>query len=68
MDDLELADESARQETERLISEARQKLGSGESLEHCEDCEQPIPKKRRLAVPGCRRCVACQQEFERWSQ
>lgn len=31
-----------------------------ESKEFCEDCDESIPKARRLASPGCSRCVACQ--------
>ena len=30
----------------------------------CIDCERKIPKKRRQAVPGCERCVKCQEIFE----
>jgi phage/conjugal plasmid C-4 type zinc finger TraR family protein len=30
----------------------------------CLDCEEVIPEKRRAAVPGCRRCIDCQQTFE----
>ena len=30
------------------------------SLKDCEDCGEPIPQARREAVPGVRRCVACQ--------
>lgn len=44
------------------VSFARRRLGQGESLTHCEDCEAPIPEARRLAVPGVRRCVECQAE------
>lgn len=43
------------------VKAARERLAQGESLTHCEDCERPIPEGRRLAVPGVRRCVACQQ-------
>jgi phage/conjugal plasmid C-4 type zinc finger TraR family protein len=32
--------------------------------ELCLDCEEIIPVKRRQAVPGCRRCISCQEEFE----
>lgn len=32
----------------------------------CIDCERPIPAKRREAVPGCNRCVECQQIHENW--
>jgi phage/conjugal plasmid C-4 type zinc finger TraR family protein len=65
MDELELSSISTEQETTRLILEARKKLGEGESLTHCEDCEEPIPEKRRVAAAGCRRCVKCQAEHER---
>lgn len=32
----------------------------GESAEDCESCGVDIPQARRLAVPGCQRCVDCQ--------
>ena len=35
------------------------------SAEECEECGDPIPEARRKAVPGCTRCIQCQQEFER---
>ncbi|MGB2202727.1 MAG: TraR/DksA family transcriptional regulator, partial [Pseudooceanicola atlanticus] len=34
----------------------------GESLTHCAECEEPIPEKRRLALPGVKLCIDCQQE------
>ncbi|HEX5693877.1 MAG TPA: DksA/TraR family C4-type zinc finger protein [Arenimonas sp.] len=43
------------------IKRARSKLPTGPSLEHCEECDAPIPEARRLAVPGVRLCVSCQQ-------
>jgi len=30
----------------------------------CVDCCEEIPLKRRLAKPGCRRCITCQETFE----
>ena len=36
----------------------------GASATHCDDCGEPIPEARRLAVPGVRRCVACQSTRE----
>jgi phage/conjugal plasmid C-4 type zinc finger TraR family protein len=30
----------------------------------CIDCGEEIPEARRLAVPGCTRCVECQADFE----
>ena len=43
------------------VERARAQLGHGASLSHCEDCEEPIPEGRRVAVPGVRRCVDCQE-------
>jgi phage/conjugal plasmid C-4 type zinc finger TraR family protein len=40
----------------------------GESAEECDDCGEPIPKKRREALPGVRTCIACQSERDKaWS-
>lgn len=43
------------------VQRARQQLRQGPGLEHCEECDAPIPAARRKAVPGVRLCVACQQ-------
>lgn len=32
----------------------------------CIDCERPIPEGRRIAAPGCTRCVDCQTTIEHW--
>jgi RNA polymerase-binding transcription factor DksA len=34
----------------------------GESADECDDCGEPIPAKRKAAIPGVRTCVACQSE------
>lgn len=31
----------------------------------CVDCGEPIPEMRRKMVPGTKRCVECQEEYER---
>ncbi|NIZ59869.1 DksA/TraR family C4-type zinc finger protein [Sedimentitalea sp. CY04] len=49
-----ISDELARMQT--------RKVPTGESLTHCADCEEPIPEKRRLAIPGVKLCIECQQE------
>lgn len=46
------------------VKRARSALPRGESLEHCEDCGGEIPAARREAVPGVRRCVACQSALD----
>lgn len=35
---------------------------AGESLTHCAECEEPIPEARRIALPGVKLCIDCQQE------
>ena len=34
----------------------------GDSLTHCAECDEPIPEKRRNALPGVKLCIECQQE------
>jgi phage/conjugal plasmid C-4 type zinc finger TraR family protein len=46
------------------IARARRQLREGPGLEHCEECDVPIPLARRQAVPGVRLCVACQQAHD----
>lgn len=31
-----------------------------ESFEFCDECDEPIPEARRLAVKGCMYCIKCQ--------
>jgi phage/conjugal plasmid C-4 type zinc finger TraR family protein len=47
------------------IERARSQLGQGPGLARCEECDAPIPKARRKAVPGVRLCVACQETHDR---
>ena len=46
------------------VARARSRLPAGESLRHCEDCGQPIPRARREAIRGVRRCVPCQEQAD----
>ncbi len=50
---------------EDAIKRARAQLPAGPSLEHCEECGEPIPEARRQAVPGVRLCLACQSERDK---
>lgn len=47
------------------LERARANLPQGESLSHCEECDEPIPEARRKALPGVRLCVRCQSERDR---
>ncbi len=49
---------------EDAISRARRALPEGAGLNHCEDCDEPIPQARRRAIPGVRLCVGCQSRRE----
>lgn len=42
------------------VERARSRLPRGASLSRCEECDARIPRARREAIPGVRRCVACQ--------
>ena len=47
------------------VKAARLRMPAGDSAVECDDCGEPIPKKRRDAVPGVRTCVACQSERDK---
>lgn len=42
------------------VAAARARLPAGEGETCCVECGEEIPKRRRLALPGARTCVACQ--------
>jgi len=42
---------------EDAVKRVRDRLPSGESLTHCEECDKPIPDARREASPACA-CVS----------
>lgn len=46
---------------EDAVKQARSRLGVGASRHDCEDCAAIIPEARRQAVPGVRKCIACQE-------
>ncbi|GAB3343274.1 MULTISPECIES: DksA/TraR family C4-type zinc finger protein [Chromohalobacter] len=50
---------------EDALERARSELPSGESLEYCEECGDPIPQARREAIKGVRLCIACQSERDK---
>ncbi len=50
---------------ESAVQLAKSRIPSGESLTHCEECEEEIPEARRNALPGVRYCVKCQSRLEK---
>ena len=47
------------------IERARSRLPQGESIRECGECGAEIPEARRLAMPGVRLCVRCQDAHDR---
>ena len=60
--------DQAQQQADAYLQEslARATAGrpTGSSLKICEDCGGRIPERRRQAVPGCTKCITCQEEAE----
>lgn len=66
MDDFDRAQLIEEQTRELAIAAARAAVPRGEAECVCREpgCGEPIPEARRLAVPGCRYCVECQERRE----
>jgi phage/conjugal plasmid C-4 type zinc finger TraR family protein len=47
------------------ISRVRRNLAQGPSSTHCAECGADIPEARRIAVPGVRLCLNCQNAKDR---
>ena len=47
------------------IQRARSHLPAGDSLTQCAECGTDIPEARRIALPGVRLCVNCQEIADR---
>lgn len=39
--------------------------GNDVPTDRCIECDKKIPEARRLAAPGCTRCITCQQAWEK---
>ena len=60
-------DGAVNEQIEASIAEELERMRArrgpmGESLTHCAECEEPIPEARRIALPGVKLCIDCQQE------
>lgn len=65
MDDIDRAQEAdARFREQSLSLQARVAAFAGVSRETCIDCGYEIPEGRRKFLPGCIRCVECQEAME----
>ncbi|GJN49458.1 MULTISPECIES: TraR/DksA C4-type zinc finger protein [Pseudomonas] len=65
-DDVDIANENVLKHVEQMLA-ARQPANGGVCAEECEDCGEPIPEGRRLALAGrgCLRCIECQGYHDR---
>ena len=59
-------DGAVSEQIEASISEELERMRArrapvGESLTECAECGEDIPEKRRLALPGVKLCIDCQQ-------
>ena len=43
-----------------LAARARLAAGEGEGENHCVECGEPIPERRRRVMPRARTCIECQ--------
>ena len=50
---------------EDAVKRAQSQLPSGESLHECAECDAGIPEARRLAIPGVRLCISCQEAHDK---
>jgi phage/conjugal plasmid C-4 type zinc finger TraR family protein len=50
------------------ILHAKSRLPQGPGASHCEQCGAAIPEARRIALPGVRVCVPCQEARDRDTQ
>ncbi|WNN45773.1 MULTISPECIES: DksA/TraR family C4-type zinc finger protein [Winslowiella] len=62
------SDDAVQQQIDSTIDDAiqraRQHLHNGVSAEFCQECDEPIPEARRIALPGVQYCVTCQQQHD----
>lgn len=47
------------------IERAKSRLPQGPGLMQCAECGADIPEPRRLAIPGVRLCLACQEALDK---
>jgi phage/conjugal plasmid C-4 type zinc finger TraR family protein len=50
------------------VERAKSQLPAGPSLLHCAECGAEIPEARRVALPGVRLCLACQEQLDKVQQ
>ena len=68
MDQADIADQVITEFLERAIAAARGiRVDTARyisSTANCIVCGEKIPAKRKAAIPGCMRCVSCEEDYE----
>ncbi|HEC2035137.1 TPA: TraR/DksA family transcriptional regulator [Klebsiella oxytoca] len=62
-DAMDIAQQREQAERDRLINNARNRVAAPSRFT-CEECEAPIPEKRRIALQGVALCVTCKEIAE----
>lgn len=65
MDDIDRAQAWELELWEARQRAASQRMDEGPSALECEDCGEPIPEARRIAVPHCVTCIDCKRIREK---
>lgn len=60
MDQFDRASELEQIARDKAIAYQQSKMLQGKSAHECQDCGEPIPEARRLAIIGVKTCVDCQ--------
>ena len=55
-------DDTVKDAVLRARAQLAARNGGADRASECDDCGEPIPKRRREALPGVRTCVSCQSE------
>jgi phage/conjugal plasmid C-4 type zinc finger TraR family protein len=63
-DEMDLVQERAEEFNATALELQLQYRRTGASLKTCCVCGGDIPEARRLAMPGCIKCIECQSEWE----
>lgn len=63
-DEMDYIQELALQLNATALEEQLRHRPTGTSLKECCVCGGDIPEARRKAMPGCIKCITCQEEFE----
>jgi|GEM_PF-555250 len=72
MDQVDMAEKLITEHLERVIAAARgitiNTRANRTPVKKCVECNDLIPVKRRRAIPGCVRCVDCEEDHEKYSR